>query len=543
MASPKPISESGRLLIRVYDPYDRPAVKLVDSATMSIGSAPGSTIQLNGRDVAPHHAAFKFHGGRCFIEPKGGNTIEMGGQSIGRLAEVPFGVMIYLGSFKLVIEQVAGSLKTAEPEDKEKEVGSPVQIYQRKVRDALLDRLDLRRQDITRVDDQELRKHVEALLLEIIKRPETQLPSTMVAEQFVKELADECLALGPIEDLLRDRDVSEIMVIDSQNIYVERRGKITLEKRVFSSDDALETVIQRIVRPLGRRVDKSVPMVDARLKDGSRVNAVLPPLAVRGPCLTIRKFPSDPLMTDDLIKFGSLTPRMARFLSRAVKSRQNILISGGTGSGKTTLLNIMSSFIQSDERIITVEDAAELQMKQEHVVSMETRPPSLEGKGEYTIRDLVRNALRMRPDRIIVGECRGPEALDMLQAMNTGHDGSMTTIHANAPTEALSRLETLVLFADQGLSSQAIREQIAMSIDVVVQQARLQGGARKITNIAEIVGLDSQGRFVVEDIFRFVPEHVDEKGRLQGRFRMTGHLPSFLADLITLGLAKPGEYI
>ncbi len=309
----------------------------------------------------------------------------------------------------------------------------------------------------------------------------------------------------------------------------------------FTDEERVRAVIERIVTPLGRRIDESQPLVDARLPDGSRVNAIIRPLALRGSCITIRRFPKRRLMVEDFLRLGSMNARMAKFLERAVIAKKNILISGGTGSGKTTLLNVLSSAIPSAERIVTIEDAAELQLHQPHVVSLETKHANMEGRGAFTIRDLVRNSLRMRPDRIVVGECRGGEALDMLQAMNTGHDGSLTTIHANSPIEALSRLETLVLMAGVDLPSHAIREQIARSIHVIVQQTRLTDGSRKVTHISEIDELDPDGRFEVRDIFEFEQTGVTEQGHVLGDFEATGYLPSFLDEILARGLVQPGE--
>ena len=315
-----------------------------------------------------------------------------------------------------------------------------------------------------------------------------------------------------------------------------------LSETRFTDDERVRAVIERIVTPLGRRIDESSPLVDARLKDGSRVNAVIKPIALRGSCITIRKFAKVPLTLEKLISYGSLTERMGRFLTRCVHAKKNIVISGGTGSGKTTLLNVLSGAIPPDERIVTIEDAAELQLKQPHVVSMETRPANLEGRGEYTIRDLVKNALRMRPDRIVVGECRGGEALDMLQAMNTGHDGSLTTTHANSPEEAISRLETLVLMAGLELPMRAIREQIASSVQIIVQQSRLSDGSRRVTAISEIIGIDrSTTEIELRPIFQYVRTGTSAKGKVEGEFRATGYLPSFLPMFIVMGLVKKGE--
>ena len=410
------------------------------------------------------------------------------------------------------------------------------------LRGLLLESLDLPSLRAEELEDKALAPRVLQLMDELLDEHARELPKGLDRGRLRKELADEVLGLGPLEDLLADPIVSEVMVVDRATIYVERKGRLELTGQRFSSEDALRSAIERIVTPLGRRIDESTPMVDARLKDGSRVNAIIPPLALRGPCLTIRKFSSRKLGVNDLIDFGSLDARMARFLQRAVISRRNILVSGGTGSGKTTLLNILSSAIPNDERIVTIEDAAELRLDQPHVVSLETRPPNMEGRGEYSIRDLVRNALRMRPDRIVVGECRGGEALDMLQAMNTGHDGSLTTTHANSPDEAIARLETLVLMGGVDLPTRAIREQIANSIHLVVQQQRFVDGSRKITSIAEVIGMDDDGVVHLEPIFEFY-RTPGERGRVTGEYRATGFMPSFITEFITMGLVTDGEYL
>ncbi len=410
------------------------------------------------------------------------------------------------------------------------------------LRGLLLESLDLPSLRPEELQDKALAPRVLQLMDELLDEHARELPKGLDRGRLRKELADEVLGLGPLEDLLSDPIVSEVMVVDRATIYVEKKGRLELTGARFSSEDALRSAIERIVTPLGRRIDESTPMVDARLKDGSRVNAIIPPLALRGPCLTIRKFSSRKLGVEDLIDFGSIDARMAKFLSRAVIARRNILVSGGTGSGKTTLLNILSSAIPNDERIVTIEDAAELRLDQPHVVSLETRPPNMEGKGEYSIRDLVRNALRMRPDRIVVGECRGGEALDMLQAMNTGHDGSLTTTHANSPVEAIARLETLVLMGGVDLPTRAIREQIANSIHLVVQQQRFVDGTRKITSIAEVIGMDDEGIVHLEPIFEFF-RTPGERGKVTGEFRATGFMPSFINEFITMGLVTDGEYL
>ena len=410
----------------------------------------------------------------------------------------------------------------------------------RRVHAELLKNLDFAKIDPTVVDPS-LRPRVLTALKRIVLAQNAPILEQLDRDSFIGELLDEALGLGPLEPLLADASVTEIMVVDPATIYVERGGRLELTQTRFTDEERVRAVIERIVTPLGRRIDESQPLVDARLPDGSRVNAIIRPLALRGSCITIRRFPKRRLMVEDFIRLGSLTPRIAKFLERAVIAKKNILISGGTGSGKTTLLNVLSSSIPSTERIVTIEDAAELQLHQPHVVSLETKHANMEGKGAFTIRDLVRNSLRMRPDRIVVGECRGGEALDMLQAMNTGHDGSITTIHANSPVEALSRLETLVLMAGVDLPSLAIREQIARSIHVIVQQTRLTDGSRKITHVSEIDELDPNGRFEVRDIFEFEQTGVAPDGRVLGDFEATGYLPSFLDEILARGLVKPGE--
>jgi pilus assembly protein CpaF len=357
-------------------------------------------------------------------------------------------------------------------------------------------------------------------------------------QRIVTEIVDEAVGFGPIHPFLNDETITEIMVNGPNQVYVERSGKLERTDVVFRSDEHVLHIIEKIVAPLGRRIDESSPMVDARLPDGSRVNAVIPPISLVGPSITIRKFAKDPFTIDDLINFGTLSLEMAAFLEAAVKARLNVVVSGGTGSGKTTTLNVLSSFIPEGERIVTIEDAAELQLSQEHVVSLETRPANIEGKGAITIRDLVRNSLRMRPERIIVGEVRSGEALDMLQAMNTGHDGSLTTGHANSPRDMLSRLETMVLMAGMDLPVRAIREQIASAIDLIVQQSRLRDGSRKITHITEVQGMEGDV-IVLQDLFVYEQRGIDSSGKCLGTFRSTGIRPRAIQKLEAAGITLP----
>ncbi len=373
---------------------------------------------------------------------------------------------------------------------------------------------------------------LKAKIMSLLEEEESVSP--LERDQVTEDLFAEILGYGPLQPLLDDPDVTEIMVNSASQVYVERGGRIQLTDVKFSSDAQILRLIDKIVSPLGRRIDEGCPMVDARLPDGSRVNAIISPLALRGPALTIRKFSKDPYTIKDLIAFGTLSPQMAEFLKACVVGRLNMIVSGGTGSGKTTTLNVLSSFIPADERIITIEDAAELQLRQDHVVSLETRPPNIEGKGEVTIRQLVRNALRMRPDRIVIGEVRTGEALDMLQAMNTGHDGSLTTCHANNPRDVLSRLETMVMMAGMELPLKAIREQIASALDIVVHQARMRDGKRRITHVTEVQGMEGDV-IVLQDLFLFKQEGFEDQ-QVRGSFRSTGIVPRCYDRLFEKGI-------
>ena len=412
--------------------------------------------------------------------------------------------------------------------------GDAYLTYRKEVHQKLITQMDLRRIDVSRMNENELRNNTSALIDEIIKN-DTSLPPTIDRKILAKQVLDETVGLGPLEDLLSDPTVSEIMVNRYDEIFIERRGRLETAGITFTSEQAVVGAIERIVAPIGRRIDESSPMVDARLKDGSRVNAVIPPLALKGANITIRKFSKTKLTDQDLIKYGSIASEMVAFIKVAVHQRANIIISGGTGSGKTTLLNVLSNYIPDDERIVTVEDAAELQLSQPNLISLEARPPNSEGKGAVTIRDLVKNCLRMRPDRIVVGECRGGEALDMLQAMNTGHDGSLTTAHANTPRDCIARLEVMVLMSGLDLPVQAIREQISSAVDIIIQQSRFADGSRKVTHVSEVTGIEGS-RVSLQDIFVFKEEGYDTDGKLRGRFVATGQIPEFYEDLRNRGL-------
>jgi pilus assembly protein CpaF len=389
--------------------------------------------------------------------------------------------------------------------------------------------------DVTKTD--EVRRTIEEMYNSILAEEHIVL-SRSERQRLFEQIVAEILGLGPLEPLLADPLVTEIMVNGAKNIYVERGGKITRANLVFESDEHLMRIIERIVAPLGRRIDESSPYVDARLADGSRVNAVIPPISLVGPVLTIRKFFKIPLTVEQLIEYGSVTAEAMQFMKAAVLGKLNIIVSGGTGSGKTTFLNVLSGYIPGDERIITLENAAELQLRQEHVVTLESRPPNIEGRGEITIQDLVVNCLRMRPDRIVVGECRGSEAFDMLQAMNTGHEGSLTTIHANNPREATGRLENMILMAGMDLPHRAIREQIAAAIDLICQLARLRDGSRKVVAITEVQGMEGDV-ITMSDIFKFEQVGYDEKGKVLGGLRPTGLRPKSMTKIETAGIQLP----
>ncbi len=411
------------------------------------------------------------------------------------------------------------------------------EAIKRRMHQRLVDKIDLSR--VGDLKGESFRREIR-LVVEHLCDSENTFLNRSERDKIVDEVLDETLGLGPLEFLLKDPSISDILINGPKNIFVERRGQLVKTEVEFRDNAHLMQIIDRIVSKVGRRVDETCPMVDARLEDGSRVNAIIPPLALDGACVSIRRFGSNPVKLEGLLNFKAFTPEMVMLLEGCIKARLNIIISGGTGSGKTTLLNTLSSFIQNDQRVVTIEDAAELQLQQEHVVRLETRPANIEGTGAITATDLVRNALRMRPERIIIGECRGGETLDMLQAMNTGHDGSMTTVHSNSPRDAIARLETLVMMAGYDLPIKAIRQQVAGAVDVIIQANRLQGGPRRVMNITEVQGME-QDTVVLQDIYRFVQEGVDENGKAHGYFEATGVRPSFMPRLESAGIRLPAS--
>jgi pilus assembly protein CpaF len=517
-----------------------------------IGKAQNNLIHLRGWKISPHHAEIQQNAEGLFVEDmSGGNTL-VNGEPIERYGPLGSKDIISIGGFHITagVDETAEGAYVDDVDDVRTMIGvqhhAEIEVdeslydrdrfmWRNRVHEELLHMMDLRRTDIGSMSEEQLSHHVEKLIKEIIQEMDKKLPADVDQNKLAVDVLNEAVGLGPLEELLAQEDITEIMVNKFDEIYIEKAGKLTKSDVVFSSDDAVMSAIERIVSPLGRRIDESSPLVDARLKDGSRVNAIIPPLALRGPCLTIRKFSKQKLTSEDIVNFGAVSPDMMKFLQMCVEHHKNIIVSGGTGSGKTTLLNVLSNFIPETERIITVEDAAELSLNQPHIVSLEARPPNMEGKGAIPIRDLVKNCLRMRPDRIVVGECRGGEALDMLQAMNTGHDGSLTTAHANTPRDMVARLEVMVMMSGMDLPSKAIREQVASAIDIIVQQTRYSDGSRKIINITEITG--TEGEIVqMQDIFVFKQEGFDENGKVKGEFHATGRVPEFYDELRQRGL-------
>ena len=433
-------------------------------------------------------------------------------------------------------ENGAPSGDVDEPKEAEHEVEPEVTSEELQWRTHLYEKL-IKLLDLSLIigmEKQEARAQIRQILQGLMSEESVPLSST-IRQRVIKQIEDEILGLGPLEPLLADPSVSDILINSHNSVYVERRGKLELTNVRFTDDQHLMNIIDRIVSSIGRRVDESAPMVDARLADGSRVNVIIPPLAVDGPMMSVRRFSLDIVSVDHLLKLGTLTAVIGKVLDAIARCRLNVLISGGTGSGKTTLLNVLSGFISNEERIVTIEDSAELQLQQPHVVRLETRPPNIEGKGEVTQRDLLRNSLRMRPDRIIVGEVRGAEALDMLQAMNTGHDGSLTTVHANTPRDALARIENMVAMTGLNLPVKAVRAQIASAIDIVVQTARLEDGRRRLVSVQEIDGMEGE-IITMSEIFRFQRLGLDENGNVTGEFRATGMIPKFYERLARRGI-------
>jgi pilus assembly protein CpaF len=537
--------------------------------TCGIGRGEDNLVILQGWNIGREHAMLSVRLDGVFIEVLGGRApvVINGSRVQGEHGPLQREDAVIIGSYRLrvlvdpseeapckVPQPAANAPAHLDPVDKpatpavppiEPVAGLPAALppstdmleWRARVHHSLVRQMDLRRVDVRGMTDEDLRQKTSSLIEEIIDREFIdELPKTINRRRLAKQVLDEAIGLGPLEDLLADETVTEVMVNCFDDIYIERAGRIEKSDVIFTSDKAVLAAIERIVAPLGRRIDESSPMVDARLADGSRVNAVIPPVALRGPSLSIRKFSKRKLCGDDLLQYGSVNQQMLEFMQVAVRERRNIVVTGGTGSGKTTLLNILSNFIPDTERIVTIEDAAELKLSQSNLVSMEARPANLEGKGLITIRDLVRNSLRMRPDRIVVGECRGGEALDMLQAMNTGHEGSLTTAHANSPRDALSRLEVMVMMSGMDLPMTVVREQIASAIDLIIHQRRFPCGSRKITHISEITGIES-GTIQAQDLFTFrARDQGGPGGKVRGVYSATGAIPEFYEELADRGV-------
>lgn len=518
---------------------------------MLLGRHSECDIVLSGSDVSRKHARLLSCNGQIFIEDLGSTAgTFLNNEKIPETTSVKMGDIIKIANYEIVLsgnshlpesvpvfQQPAAESKREIPVDFKKEFQNASVLYEpeimaltRSIHEDILEKLNLSESALKELNNSTMRSKLEASLDRTLKERRHEIPVKIPMDLFRQALLDELIGFGPLSPLLRSPRISEIMINGPHVVFVESAGKLFDSGVRFFNEQHLISIIQRIVEPLGRHIDDASPMVDARLPDGSRVNAVIPPLALHGAALTVRKFADRKLTTDDLIAFGSMTSEMALFLQEAVRSRKNILVSGGTGSGKTTLLNVLSLFIPEDERVITVEDSAELKLTHPNLVNLEARPANIEGKGRISIRDLVINTLRMRPDRIIVGECRGAEALDMLQAMNTGHDGSLTTAHANNPRDALARLENMVMMAGFELPSTAIREQIASALDIIVQQTRLVDGSRKVVKITEVTGREGN-QILLQDIFTFEQTGLDSNGKVQGYHTATGNIPIFIDEL------------
>ena len=521
-----------------------------------IGRSEMCRIRFDFPDVSERHALLTVRDDKAFLEDlHSSNGTYVNGELIDSPVELRGDMIVQVGPGML---RVSGEEAVEpEPEPAAESAGQggqdglggddepapdPMRELRRSVQEQiqreLLKRMDMKRLTLDGVDREGLEDTARSKIRQIIDEvvAKGRLPDGIDAVRLEDDVFNEAMRLGPLEDLLADDSVSEIMVNGPTKVYIERGGKLSLSDCQFTDDASVLSVIERIVSPLGRRIDESQPYVDARLADGSRVNAIIPPLSLSGPTITIRKFAKNALTPDDFIRFGTWTRNAAEFMKLCVILRKNIIVAGGTGSGKTTLLNLLSGYIPHNERIITVEDAAELRLQQPHVVRLEARPPNIEGKGAVTISDLVKNCLRMRPDRIIVGECRGGEALDMLQAMNTGHDGSLTTVHANSPRDVMSRLETMVMMSGMELPSKAIREQVASAVDIVIHESRLSDGSRKVVAITEVTGLEGS-QIVMQDLFTFVQTGVDEHGKVMGSFKPTGAIPTWFDTLKGRGIS------
>ncbi|MBL7077049.1 MAG: Flp pilus assembly complex ATPase component TadA [Kiritimatiellae bacterium] len=529
----------------------------IEEGIYTIGSDDDCNVHLPHADVESRHAILTVSATGSSIEDLASESgTSVAGVRVDGNAQIPTGADLTIGPFVITIrpEGVVPPPEEApapepapppppdlvtpvatEPATSAPRQTSRARAIKQQIHSELLKRLDIKRLAASHIDEAELQNRALSTIGAIVRDVQDRLPPGIEPEVLTRQIYNEAVGLGPLVDLLDDPEITEIMVNGHDHVYVERNGRLELSDLTFMDDTSVMAIIERIVSPLGRRVDESSPYVDARLPDGSRVNAIIPPLSLTGPSLTIRKFAKTPFTEDDFIRFDTLTPEIVEFVRICVLLRKNIVISGGTGSGKTSLLNVLSSFLPESDRIVTIEDAAELRLKQEHVVRLEARPPNIEGRGQITIRDLVRNALRMRPDRVVVGECRGGEALDMLQAMNTGHDGSLTTVHANAPRDVISRLETMVLMSGMDLPVRAIREQIASAIDVIIHESRMSDGSRKVTQVTEVIGLEGD-QVVMQDVFEFVQTAVSGEGRVEGHFRPTGSVPTFIDQIESRGL-------
>lgn len=512
---------------------------LGDGEFMVAGSAPACDIRVEGDGVARKHCRFLNIRGIYFVHafsPK--HPVTVNGEAVEtRDHTIENNATIRIGSRSMSFRDATAGGASATPEEQVRAAGLDArQQIKLKIHNILLERMDMKALGGAQRTDDEISRRAKIVIKQILDELEPEFKGIATKDELYKETVDEVLGYGPLDDLINDDDVTEIMCNGPKRIYVEKRGLLSLTDKTFADEAQLLHVIEKIVGPLGRRVDESSPLVDARLPDGSRVNAVIHPIALDGPTLNVRKFSKTPYVIKDIIRFGSMTDKMGRLMALAVEQRQNIIISGGTGSGKTTLLNVVSSFIPATERIVTIEDSAELKLEQDHVVRLEARPANIEGRGEISIRDLVRNALRMRPDRIVVGECRGGETLDMLQAMNTGHDGSLTTVHANSPQDVIARLETMVLMSGMDLPLRAIIEQIVAAVHLICHQSRFSDGSRKIVNISEVIGLDGND-VKLRDIYVFRQTGLDDKGKVLGRFEATGEIPRFVERLRERGIA------